>query len=286
MSNITQTESGKAWEYGLARKYAKILCVPLTKNSSQNKAQKSYDLFPLSEQSKIDKAATKAVDFILKHDKRLNKAQSIILQGDVRGRLGDVRDILIKTNTEEIGISAKHRHRGLKHSRLSGQNDFGDAWYGVPCSQNYWRNIKPLFEQLKKTSIKKWKDLPNKKDDFYIPVLQTFISEVQKYAIPPKIMAYILGRYDFYKIIKENGNVEIASFNIYHTLKWGKRLSLPGRIIEIKFKPKSKTTVLMILDQGWQVSFRIHNATSKIELSLKFDINLVGHPDKLTTSTL
>ena len=283
MSNITQTESGKAWEYGLAQKYADRLCVPLIKNSSQDKAQKSYDLFPLLEQNKIDKAADKVVDFVFNCDQRLNNAQSITLQGDASGRLGDVRDILIRTNKEEIGISAKHRHRGLKHSRLSGQNDFGNAWYGVPCSQNYWGNIKPLFEQLKKTSIKKWKDLPNKKDDFYIPVLKAFISEVQKYAIPQKIMAYILGRYDFYKIIKENGNVSIASFNIYHTLKWGQRLKLPNRIIEIKFKPKSKTTVLMVLDQGWQVSFRIHNATSNIESSLKFDINLVGCPDKLTT---
>ena len=105
----------------------------------------------------------------------------------------------------------------------------------------------------------------------------------RKYAIPQKIMSYLLSRYDFYKIIKENGDVSIASFNIYHTLKWRQRLKLPNRIIEIKFKPKSKTTVLMVLDQGWQVSFRIHNATSNIESSLKSDINLVGCPDKLTT---
>ncbi|MXX98681.1 MAG: HaeIII family restriction endonuclease, partial [Gammaproteobacteria bacterium] len=68
--------------------------------------------------------------------------------------------------------------------------------------------------------------------------------------------------------------------------KWGSRLKLPSRIIEIEFKPRSKNTVLMVLDEGWQVSFRIHNARSMIEPSLKFDINLKGHPDKLTSHSI
>ena len=286
MSSITQTESGKAWEYGLARKCADMFCIPLIENSPKNKAQNSYNLFPSSEQRKIYKAADSAVNFLNSHDKRLNNAKSVTLQSDMSGCLGDVRDILIETNTNEVGISAKHRHGALKHSRLSGQNDFGNEWYGVPCSESYWQDIKPIFAQLQKQNGGKWKDLPDKFNAFYIPVLQAFINEVKKYAVPKEMMKYLLGKYDFYKIIKENGNVSIVSFNIYNTLKWGRRLNLPDRIIEVAFKPKSKTTVSMILDQGWQLSFRIHNARSIIEPSLKFDINLVGCPNQLTTHSI
>jgi len=32
------------------------------------------------------------------------------------------------------------------------------------------------------------------------------------------------------------------------------------------------------MDGGWQFSFRIHNASTKVETSLKFDIQIVGMP--------
>lgn len=44
------------------------------------------------------------------------------------------------------------------------------------------------------------------------------------------------------------------------------------------FKPKSKTTVIMSFDNGWQFSFRIHNAKDTVEPSLKFDVQIVGMP--------
>jgi len=40
------------------------------------------------------------------------------------------------------------------------------------------------------------------------------------------------------------------------------------------------------LNEGWQISFRIHNASSRIEASLKFDINLVSTPRSLFVNQL
>lgn len=34
----------------------------------------------------------------------------------------------------------------------------------------------------------------------------------------------------------------------------------------------------MYLNNGWQLSFRIHNASSKVEPSLKFDVQFIGMP--------
>lgn len=61
---------------------------------------------------------------------------------------------------------------------------------------------------------------------------------------------------------------------------------LPSRLIEVVYQENSKTTLLVTLNEGWQISFRIHNASSRIEPSLKFDINLVSAPHSLFTNQL
>jgi len=40
------------------------------------------------------------------------------------------------------------------------------------------------------------------------------------------------------------------------------------------------------MDKGWQVNFRVHNAATKIESSLKFDVTLEGNPPVLFTQHL
>ena len=64
------------------------------------------------------------------------------------------------------------------------------------------------------------------------------------------------------------------------------KLKLPNRLIEVVYQENSKTTLLVTLNEGWQISFRIHNASSRIEPSLKFDINLVSAPHSLFSNQL
>lgn len=53
---------------------------------------------------------------------------------------------------------------------------------------------------------------------------------------------------------------------------------LPTRIVSLEYKPDSKNTLELYLDGGWQFSFRILNAPTKVESSLKFDIQIIGMP--------
>ena len=46
----------------------------------------------------------------------------------------------------------------------------------------------------------------------------------------------------------------------------------------LEFKPGSTNTVEMFLDNGWQLSFRIHSASTEVEPSLKFDVQFIGMP--------
>ena len=225
------------------------------------------------------------------------------IQPDSEGESGDVRDILIiRRNIQwEIGLSIKHNHFAVKHSRLAKTLDFGEKWFGVKCSDQYWKDINPIFTYLEEEKKKrsKWSDLPDKENDVYIPLLQAFVDELQRsnYAnpdIPKKMVEYLLGEFDFYKVISVDNKrmTQINTFNMHGTLnKPGKHkpkdtapiVPLPTRIVSLDFKPNSTNTVELYMDGGWQFSFRIHNAATKVETSLKFDVQIVGMPATIIT---
>ena len=85
----------------------------------------------------------------------------------------------------------------------------------------------------------------------------------------------------------------IHTFNMHDTLNKSSKdkvseievpvVELPTRLIDIGFKPKSNNTVEMILDNGWQLSFRIHSASTKVEPSLKFDVQFISMPVSVCT---
>ena len=225
-------------------------------------------------------------------------------QIDQKGKEGDVRDIIIarKDVQWEIGLSLKHNHFAIKHSRLAKNLDFGKKWFGIPCSEQYWSDIKPIFDYLtiQKSDKKNWSDLPTKDTTVYVPLLQAFIDELNRSnakdsSVPKKMVEYLLGEFDFYKVISIDSKriTRIQSYNMHGQLNQSSRTikpqiqipvaSLPTRIVNLEFKPNSTNTVELYMDGGWQFSFRIHNASTKVETSLKFDIQIVGMPTTIIT---
>lgn len=109
-------------------------------------------------------------------------------------------------------------------------------------------------------------------------------------SFPRRMVEYLLGEYDFYKVISIDSNktTKIQSFNLRGTLNKPSRTKkpsinipiaeLPDELVAIKFKKNSANTVELYLNNGWQFSFRIHNASTKVETSLKFDIEFEGMP--------
>ena len=284
---------GHAFEYGIAYNLSKIIHARLKKDERLQKAKECFDRCSKIEQKNITQAATKAAAFLVNNDIRLSDKNCFIyLQSDQKGQIGDVRDVIIHNNTlnEDIGISAKNRHWAVKHSRLSEQIDFGFEWFGIHCSKDYLNHITPIFKELKarKSKNESWRSIVNKQQLFYIPILQAFQTEITRLFrnnpadTAKALLKYLLGRFDCYKVIKENGEVAITSFNIDGTLKWGSHILLPNRLIEISLKPKTNTTLIMVFDSGWQISFRIHNASTMVEPSLKFDINIIGQPPNIS----
>ena len=314
-----QTKTGKAFEYALLNSFLERLDVKTTVSVVENEpyktAKKCFESFNATEKGLYDLNASFAVNFLIDLEPRLsngiNKTDILQLEivSDKQGQVGDVRDVLAIRSLQkwEIGISAKNNHRAVKHSRLSNDINFGEKWLGISCSQDYFDEIKPIFDELAELrtaskATQKWSTLGDYHTSVYIPILNAFKKELlrldeENFGIVAKnLVEYLIGNQDFYKVIKGKNKVEIQAYNLHGTLSLPfkdvkpklkiQKLKLPNRLIEVVYNENSQTTLLVTLTEGWQISFRIHNASSRIEPSLKFDINLVSAPHTLFTNHL
>ncbi len=286
-----QTVSGKAFEYQLGVHLADRLKIPFTYSSEKIMGERAFDIRPPTEKERLVRAADEASVFVIDHDRRFKNAVSVELQDDIKGKQGDVRDLVVKImGGDQIGISAKNRHDAIKHSRLSDKIDFGKEWAGYPVSNAYKKVIGPVFQDLreKKKRGMLFREIPDKVNRYYLPIISAFEDELQRLCegygqgFVKRMFQYLLGTYDFYKVIKDNGTVAIQSFNMGGSLGWGKTWEIPDRIEVITRKRGSLNTLIVSFVGGWQLSFRIHNASSKVEPSLKFDIRFIGLPQSVT----
>lgn len=290
--SASQNDSGRAFEYSLSYSLAEKLVIPLELRSISVINKQSFEEQAPSEKINLIEAADHAVEFLIQNDLFFQSRDNVFeikSMTDKSGEEGDVRDIII-TNQHGVtrGISAKNRHHAIKHSRLSQTIDFGKVWMNSPCSAEYFSCIRPIFDTLKKLKSEKlkWSEIESKADKFYLPILHCFCTEIERILTnnpdaSKALLEYLLGRFDFYKIVKENGSVKIDSFNLRGKLGWGKQLPTAVSTIQIGLVENSTNKVMLIFNQGWQISFRIHNASTYVEPSLKFDIQPVGFPSSM-----
>ncbi|QQW66249.1 HaeIII family restriction endonuclease [Helicobacter pylori] len=302
---------GRAYEYAwclaLEQKLSVFKKVIVDKQNGFNACYRAYESLEKSLQDRYLESAKQGVLLLLDCEPLLNEVIessqneiTLSLQKDKLGEIGDIRDILIYFDRFCIGLSIKHNHDAVKHSRLSKDLDFGKKWLGVGVSQNYKDTIKPLFERLEnaKKEGMLWRDFPNKEQEIYAPLLQAFKKEVlridenKKNKVPQKMVEYLLGKYDFYKaiLLEREQKTKLEAYHFHKTLNRSaknkpKRIiplsKLPARMIYFDFKPKSFNTLELVLDEGWSFSLRIHNASSRVEPSLKFDIKLLSKPESV-----
>ena len=311
--------AGKSFEYALLVQFEEKLKgktnLEVIKDSSFMVAKGCFENVSAAEKSDCLLSASFAVNFLMDIEPRLSNevSKDDILQlqilSDYHGKSGDVRDVLIIRLLQkwEIGVSAKNNHHAVKHSRLSANIDFGEKWLGIKSSKKYFETITPIFKKLEKlrresNANKKWSELSNHHSTIYVPILKAFINELKNIhkkdpkKVASSLITYLVGKKDFYKVIKGKNNIEIYAYNLYGTLNLPfknippkyktPQIPLPTEITNVGLKADSNTTAIVTMDNDWTLSFRIHNASSRVESSLKFDINLLKSPKKLFKNTL
>ena len=296
---------GRAYEFAwieiLNQALSEFGSTKIIKNSGLESNRRAWQKISYEQQEIYKISVLSTIKTVFELEPRMieleNDELMLEFQKDGFGVKGDVRDIVIRRKNLdwEIGLSIKHNHDAVKHSRLSHKIDFGSEWFGKSCSDDYWNAVNPIFNRLKtlRGAKMRWSEI-DKVESVYIPLLQAFINEIVKSyredkSIPRKMIEYLIGIKDYYKIVSQDDKqlTLIHTFNMHGTLnKSGKvisaitvpKISLPTELVALKFKSNSKNTIEMYLNNGWQLSFRIHNASTKVEPSLKFDIQFIGMP--------
>jgi hypothetical protein len=319
--NSRQMITGKSFEYALLIQFEEKLKdktnIEVIKNSAFTVAKDCFGAVTDTERSEYLLSASFAINFLMDIEPRLSNdiGKKDILQLEIltddKGKNGDVRDVrdvlaIRVLQKWEIGVSAKNNHRAVKHSRLSSDIDFGEKWLGIRVSKKYFNTVTPIFQNLRKIREKSnkkklWKELGDYHTLIYMPVLTAFADELKRLNknnsnVAKSLVAYLVGNKDFYKVIKSKNSIEIHAYNLNETLNLAfkdiepkyktPKVPLPTKILSIDFKKDSKTTVIVTLDNDWILSFRIHNASSRVEPSLKFDVNLLKSPKNIFKNTL
>ena len=197
---LSNTEYGKAYEYACLLSLNRYLTekgvgpVVITESDAMNTARSAFEKAKSEGLSdKLVLAADAASRVILRLEPQLEYGKgplTLVIQTDAQGIAGDVRDVVCirSANGWEIGLSCKHNHQAVKHSRLSATIDFGKEWFGVPCSDTYFKTVVPLFNELRDmraaavasgAPLPLWNDIPDKAKRYYIPVLKAFLSEMK-----------------------------------------------------------------------------------------------------------
>jgi len=293
----TQADNGRAFEWAVGYSLQRQTGATIIPSSFSKTAESSYDKMNKKMKNSFIKAADIAISHILEKEKAhitSSTDKKIEFNTDSAGKHGDVRDILLHVGGKVLGISCKNNHQALKHSRLSGARDFIKAW-GIDasgCSVDYWAKIKPLFAKL--TKLRKdsngtmlWEELTDKANEYYWPLLDAWAEEIQSLCdqstqkqaeVCKSIISYLVGKHDFYKVICEGQKrVSIQGFNFNNTLAT-RKTKYPDSINAINSKNGGQYSKTIVFNHGYSINFRIHNASSRVESSLKFDINAIGLP--------
>lgn len=305
---------GKAYEYAAIKALHDLISkqrsVEIVESESLRIAKSRFENeIGSAQQQEMSKSARAGIEKILKLESKILEESTfpvrLHLQADQAGILGDVRDVIIDRSDIkwQTGISVKHNHEALKHSRLSKTIDFGHKWYDMKVSTDYWRTVIPIFDDLeeKKRNNQAWSSLPDKENSYYLPLLQAFLSEItlalnkDSQKVVSGLIKYLLGSddRDYYKLIhsKSPKVAKVVPFNLLGTLQKGMRddsgtdmiekLPLPTSVVSLGIRSGSQTTADIVLDNNWSISFRIHNASTLVEPSLKFDVQLSSEPEEL-----
>lgn len=313
-----QTKTGKAFEYGclltIYDHYKDSQDVRIVSSEALNTAKKYHDDSPIKERIKCRQAMAAVMDIFEELEPKLKHPDNdepllLGIKQDAAGEVGDVRDVVIsRPSGWEIGISCKHNHMAVKHSRLSNQIDFGQKWFGHPCSSSYFNEIKPVFDRLEALRIStnktmKWDAIKDKEKEVYVPILKAFMKELIRLStcfadVPTKLIRYLIGGHDFYKVIALGSayqtKIQVMKLSDDSLNKPSLKVKpitniapykLPTKFYSIDFMQDSNSTIEVACDHGWNVSMRLHNASRFVEASLKFDVNFVGLPATLFTQT-
>ena len=144
MSNACNNQ-GRAYEFicllSLNEAINSIRRSRIVYNSSYEAAESAWETLSVSDQQLYALSAKSTIETIFAMEPNIvevcDDVLNLYIQTDQQGEEADVRDIIIqrKDIRWEIGLSLKHNHMAVKHSRIAKTLDFGANLYNSYLSR-------------------------------------------------------------------------------------------------------------------------------------------------------
>ena len=292
MAGGSQTLHGKALEWHIATALSNSYGVDIEDSPQADTAFSKYEIVSRDKPGMSDRfqySAEQVVEYLKERDPRYQKATAITIQEDNKGRLGDPRDVILRTLDGDIGISAKNGNSVVKNPRLSSRIDWGKDWGGYPCSEEYRAAIAPIFKDMaewNKAGLL-WKDVEDRSRLILGPLVAHFEDELHRlYRLHDgdfidTFFRYLIGGFDHYKVeAKKSGVIEVMNINI-NGHNPGTRWEVPQVLESVTRRTGLHHFLYITFDGGWSFNFRLHTADGKVGNSVKWDIQHRSWPSKL-----
>ena len=299
MPNNSENEVGRAFEYVIVEELSRVIgekkiLLELTERAKLSNTRDKTHLSNLDNSLKenLKKGAKVFIDWVVQQG-WLNGKSSVSLDRlpDAAGVEGDPTDIRLTLkdnheNSEIRNISIKHHHSALKHPRLPRlpdqcgikdknlKKEFNDDMDKI--WNEFLIKAKKLNPQATDFSELKEKDVEFINENIYKPLLNRVCEFLNEEANNPEntkaFFSFLTGRFNFYTIKNEDDKVLIKYFL---DIKQPKSF-------EIVYPYNSITTFLMRFDNGWDLSLRLHTASSsfikngKLNQSTKLDVHCIN----------
>lgn len=196
------------------------------------------------------------------------------LTDDEAKKKGDVTDIRIFSGEEIINLSIKHGHGALKHQRppttaqrcgcaKGSKEDIGFRKGYKVIIDNFLTLSKKLAPTARKFNDLLCLDKEFIFDHLYLPICKYVTKTINELCVGKErtqaLFSFLVGTTSFYKIIDHDDKVCILDFN---------SIGLPDKVIA---RMEGKSYIYLDFSNGWELSLRLHTASSKLGNSLKFD---------------
>ncbi|MBT9830294.1 HaeIII family restriction endonuclease [Clostridium baratii] len=278
---------GRAFEYALCQKIdSKFDNITLTDRAvaEQSKDKRYYDALNSDEKSKYDISTNRICSEWLNLKLISSNMYTLDRLPDSAGVNGDVTDIRLEAPNAIVNISLKHNHNALKHPRLTRV----PKWIDINTDSKYASDYKNIWDSFlsKANTLSSTATLFNELiaieanfvfDNLYNPLcklVSNYLTEnIKTSSQVESLFKFMVGKYDFYKIIDNPDCVLIQDFI---------DLKMPKNV---KIEQTDKSYIKMTFNNGVILNLRLHTASSRISTkSVKFDVR--GSFDDIDSITI
>lgn len=265
---------GRAYEYALCERIMHFFPnITLTARAAD---EQQRDILHFNDLSYEDQCAYhKSAELICCHwlNQKIDQRYAYTLDRlpDSAGVAGDVTDIRLQSNFEQINISLKHNHDALKHPRLTRI----PRWLGMGADPTYtqihnniWAEFFLSASRLEPNATL-FRELVAIDDEFinnnlYDPFCSFIADYLSRNANTIEAIQhmfdFLVGTYNFYKVIDMRDCIVIQDF-----------INIP-KPTDVAIEQTDKSYIAMRFNNGVVLSLRLHTASQRLIRSVKFDV--------------